>query len=62
MTKDKSVRQQLLEMVVGDTLTFSLDNLTSVRAACSNYGLQWDRKFLTQSNRDNRTLTVTRTK
>ncbi len=60
--KVKSLRQQLMEMEVGDVLTCPLDNLTSVRAACSNYGLQWDKKFLTESHRENRTVTVTRTR
>lgn len=61
-TKVKSMRMQLMEMAVDDVLTFPLANLTSVRAACSNYGLQWDKKFLTESHRENRTVTVTRTR
>lgn len=60
--KEKSMRQQLMEMRVGQKLVFPLSNLTSVRAACSNYGLQWDKKFLTESNREERTVTVTRTR
>jgi len=59
-SKCNSVRSQLMKMEVGDVLTFSLDNLTSVRSACSNYGLQWDKCFQTESNREERSIKVTR--
>lgn len=59
-TKQKSVRLQLRDMKVGDVLSFPLEKVTSIRSACSAYGLEWDKGFVTMSDRDTRTLSVTR--
>lgn len=60
--KQKSVRMQLREMKVGDVIVFPLDKLTSIRSACSAYSLEWDKGFETLSDRETRTVSVTRTR
>ncbi|MGN1210344.1 MAG: hypothetical protein ACI4TM_01560 [Candidatus Cryptobacteroides sp.] len=61
-TKQKSVRQHLREMKVGDVIRFPLDKVTSIRSACSAYSLEWDKGFETLSDRETRTVSVTRTR
>lgn len=60
--KQKSVRMQLREMKVGDVIVFPLDKVTSIRSACSAYSLEWDKDFETLSDRETRTVSVTRTR
>lgn len=60
--KQKSVRMQLREMKIGDVIVFPLDKVTSIRSACSAYSLEWDKGFETLSDRETRTVSVTRTR
>lgn len=50
----------LREMKVGDVCTYSVSVMGSLKTMCSNYGLQWDKKFSTKVNPTQRTITVTR--
>lgn len=59
-TKEKSVRLQLKEMEIGDQIAFPLDKYSSIKSATSAYGLEWNRKYSTSSDRESRTVTVTR--
>lgn len=61
MAKEKSIREELWELKIGLCAVFQIDRLTSVKTACSTYGLMWGRRFRTATDRDTRTVTVTRT-
>lgn len=62
MTEKKvKVRPALTAMEVGEQLTFPIENTKSVRAQSSDLGLILDRIYKTETNRDERTITVTRT-
>lgn len=58
----KTFREELEEMEVGESKVFSADDSLSIRSQCSQYGIAWDMRFSTKSNRTQRTITVTRTK
>jgi len=58
----KSVLPTLRNLQVGETATFSVDKLFSVRTTCYSSGFQWGKKFTTRTNRKNRTVTVKRVK
>lgn len=45
---------------VGESHAFPLVQLAAVRAKASELGLQWNRKYETQTRREERTVTVTR--
>ncbi|MGN0033430.1 MAG: hypothetical protein ACI358_06630 [Candidatus Limimorpha sp.] len=59
---EKTFKEELDEMAVGDIKEYPIDNLISIRSQCSQYGLTWNKKFNCKSNREKRILTVTRTK
>lgn len=58
--KSKSVRSQIHELEVGDKATFDASRTSYIRAACTNFGFEWARKFSTSTDREKRTITVTR--
>lgn len=58
--KSKPARQELLEMDVREVREFPINKLCSVRSACSQYGLEWGRKYSTSVDREKRVITVTR--
>lgn len=58
--KRKSVRSQIHELEIGDKATFDASRTSYIRAACTNFGFEWNRHYSTQINRKNRTITVTR--
>lgn len=58
--KSKPARQVLLEMDVREVREFPINKLCSVRSACSQYGLEWGRKYSTSVDREERVITVTR--
>ena len=49
-------------MKVDEGISFPIKKFSSVKNACSNYGLQYDRKFRTKLNRKQGVITVTRIK
>lgn len=59
---EKTFKEELEEMSVGESKEYPIDNHISIRSQCSQYGLSWNRIFKCISNRANRTLTITRTK
>ena len=63
MNKDtkKPILAQLREMAVGDILSFPAEKRGSVKAMCSEFGFQWNKTFSTSINRQERTISVTRT-
>lgn len=54
------MRQILMGMEVGDTVCFQITLINSVKVSCTQYGLQWGKRFTTHTNRPNRTIDVTR--
>ena len=57
----KPILAQLREMKVGDTLNFPAEKRGSVKTMCSEFGFQWNKTFSTSINRQEKTITVTRT-
>lgn len=58
--KKKSVRSQIHELEVGDKATFDASRTSYIRASCTNFGFEWERKYSTSTDRKTRTITVTR--
>lgn len=58
--KRKPARQELREMDVREMKEFPINKLCSVRSACSQYGLEWGRKYSTSVDREKRVIAVTR--
>lgn len=56
----KSMLSQLREMKVADVLTFPLSKMSTIKTCCTMYGAQWDMKFSTSMNRQQKTIDVTR--
>ena len=54
------IRPTLTQMEVGETCTFPVQRLKSVRAQASELGVILDRTYRTTTNRTERTVTVTR--
>lgn len=55
------IRPTLTGMEVGDTQTFPVRIMKSVRSQASELGVILDRQYKTSTNRAERTITVTRT-
>lgn len=56
----KSLLGCLKQLKVGETLTVPVERISYLRAICTNFGVEWDRKFTTSINREARTITATR--
>lgn len=52
----------LKKMRIDEGISFPIKKFSSVKNACSNYGLQYDRKFRTKLDRKQGVITVTRIK
>lgn len=52
--------QAIKALEVGQTVVYPIEEFNSVKTICSMYGLAWDRKFKTQTDRATRTITVYR--
>ena len=57
-----SAASQLREMEVGSTLVFPAKRLDVVRVTAYRLGFTLDRRYVTRTNRKERTVSVTRTK
>lgn len=49
-------------MEIGQTIAFPMEKVLSVRSAASGISLSLDRKYMVRSDRDTRTVVVTREK
>lgn len=56
----KSLLGQLNALEVGEELTVSVSRSSYLKSICVSFGLQWDKKFATSTNREQRTITATR--
>ena len=54
------IRPALMGMAVGETLSFPIDKLKSVRTQASELGAMFERRF-TKTDRATRLITITRT-
>ncbi len=55
------IRPALMGMAVGETLSFPIDKLKSVRTQASELGAMFERRFTTKTDRSTRLITITRT-
>lgn len=56
------IRPTLLNMGVGDTITFPIERLKSVRVQASELGAMFDLSFKTRTDRNQRIIEITRIK
>lgn len=59
---DTKIRPTLLNMAVGDTISFPIERLKSVRVQASELGAMFDLYFKTRSDRKLRIIEITRIK
>lgn len=59
-TTDTPILAILREMEVGDTHEFPVSRRGYITSAMTRFGLDWNKKFKSVTNRETRTLTVTR--
>ena len=60
-TTDKPVLTALRKLEVGESLTYPASRTSYVRSVCVRFGLEWGKTFKTKTNRNERTITATRT-
>lgn len=58
--RKKSLLGQLNALEVGEELTVSVSRSSYLKSICASFGLQWNKKFTTTTNREQRTITATR--
>ena len=58
--KNTKLRPALYEMAGGDTLTFPISRLKSVRTQASELGMMYERQYSTKTDRVAKTIEVTR--
>ena len=58
--RKKSLLGQLSDLAVGEKLTVPVSRSSYLKSICVSFGLQWDKKFSTSTNREERTITATR--
>lgn len=58
--REKSLLGQLRTLTVGEELTVPVSRSSYLKSICVSFGLQWDKKFVTATNREQRTITATR--
>lgn len=61
-TDNKPILAALRELEVGDSITYPAGRNSYISSLCSRFGFEWNRKFATRTNREEHTVTVTRTK
>lgn len=59
---NEKIRPILVGLQPGETHPFPIERLKSVRTQASEISMIYNRKFKTETNRMDRTITVTRTK
>ena len=53
---------QLRELQIGESFVQSVSRRSYAQSACARFGIEWDKIFTVRLNRENRTITITRTK
>ena len=54
--------QILRRLEIGQRAIFSVEERSTIRTYCSEFGLAWKRKFRTETDRTTRSVVVTRIK
>ena len=60
MKKELSIAPKLKEMKNDETTSFPIKKFSSVKNACCNYAMRYERKFSTRLNRKKGVIEVTR--
>lgn len=60
-TRTKPVLAILREMAVGESQAFPLARRAYVSAVASRFGVEWSKTFTTSTDRQAKTVTITRT-
>ncbi len=60
-TSDKPVLTALRELEIGQSVTYPTSRTSYVRSVCVSFGVEWGKKFSTKINREEGTVTATRT-
>lgn len=58
--RNKSLRGSIVRLLPGEELIVSTDKVESVRSLCSTLGLSMQRKYRTQTDREAKSVTITR--
>lgn len=59
-TNSEKVRPLLIKMEVGQTITFGIEKIKSVRTQASELGAIMDRRYKTRTDREERIITIKR--
>ncbi len=54
------MRTSIKNMKVGESITFPIEKVRTIRVLASDLGLQYNRLYRTRASRQNRTITVIR--
>lgn len=57
---NEKIRPSLLKLEVGETITFCIEKMKSVRTLASELGAIMNRRYQTRTDREARTITVKR--
>lgn len=60
MKQNLSITDQLRELGIGDSASFPITKMRSIRTTASERGIVWGKTFSTSLNREEKTITVTR--
>ena len=60
IVRNKSLRGSIVRLLPGEELIVSTDKVESVRSICSTLGLSMQRKYRTQTDREAKSVTITR--
>lgn len=60
IVRNKSLRGSIVRLLPGEELIVSTDRVESVRSICSTLGLSMQRKYKTQTDREAKSVTITR--
>lgn len=58
--RNKSLRGSIVRLQPGEELIVSTEKIESVRSICSTLGLSKQRKYKTQTDREAKSVTITR--
>jgi hypothetical protein len=58
--QQETVLPKLREMKIGDSVIFPVSRMSYIRSACTSFGMQWDKKFSTRTDRQLKSIKVTR--
>lgn len=60
--KEKPMLAVLRDLEIDESHTYPIERMSSLKTMCTNFGMQWGKQFSTKTNRESRTITVTRVK